>query len=349
MSTRPHSRPEQSRTEQSKTEQSKTDKSRTGRSGSENHDHETSEKKRSENEHSENEHSKIRHIKHEKHMKSSFIDHILKIFKRKKNNETSARDAIEELIEDDNTGKSIEQNECEMIGNVLDLRDILVQDIMIPRTSIISVPLTATIDEVLGKFVENQLSTILVYQDSMDNITGMLHLKDVANWIHMNKPFSVSSFMKEVLFIPPTMRTLDLLFKMKKTGIKIAVVIDEYGGVDGLVSFIDLIEEIVGDIRDATEIKHQKTKIVKNADGSIIVDGQSTFDEIKKYGNISIIPTDNDTDTIGGMLSSILGRLPVRGELVSLPEQKLEFEVLDVVPRKVKSIKIRYMKMQNTK
>ena len=280
--------------------------------------------------------------------KLSFVGRILKLFKYK-NDTTSARDTIEEIIEEDDTGQSIAQNEREMIGNVLDLRNTLVQDIMLPRTSIVSVPLTATIEEVLEKFVDNQLSTILVYQDELDNVAGILRLKDVANWIHMNKPFSVGSFIKDVLFIPPTMRTLDLLFKMKKTGIKIAVVIDEYGGVDGLVSFIALIEEIVGDIQDATEIKHQKMKVVKNADGSIIVDGQSTFEEIKKYGGISVAPNDDDIDTIGGMLSSILGRLPVRGELVTLPEQKLEFEVLSVDPRKVKSIKIRYAKTQDIK
>lgn len=280
--------------------------------------------------------------------KLSFVGRILKLFKYK-NDTTSARDTIEEIIEEDDTGQSIAQNEREMIGNVLDLRNTLVQDIMLPRTSIVSVPLTATIEEVLEKFVDNQLSTILVYQDELDNVAGILRLKDVANWIHMNKPFSVGSFIKDVLFIPPTMRTLDLLFKMKKTGIKIAVVIDEYGGVDGLVSFIELIEEIVGDIQDATEIKHQKMKVVKNVDGSIIVDGQSTFEEIKKYGGISVAPNDDDIDTIGGMLSSILGRLPVRGELVTLPEQKLEFEVLSVDPRKVKSIKIRYAKTQDIK
>ena len=146
--------------------------------------------------------------------KLSFVGRILKLFKYK-NDTTSARDTIEEIIEEDDTGQSIAQNEREMIGNVLDLRNTLVQDIMLPRTSIVSVPLTATIEEVLEKFVDNQLSTILVYQDELDNVAGILRLKDVANWIHMNKPFSVGSFIKDVLFIPPTMRTLDLLFKMK--------------------------------------------------------------------------------------------------------------------------------------
>lgn len=278
-----------------------------------------------------------------KNKKESLFSKFLKILFRK-NKKLSARDTIEELVEDNNQeeSQSIAQNEREMISNVLNLRNTLVRDMMIPRTSVVATTITDSIENILGMFVENQLSTILVYQDTLDNIIGVLRLKDVANWINMNKPFNASNFVKEVLFIPPTMRTLDLLFKMKETGIKIAVVVDEYGGVDGLVSFIDLMEEIVGDIQDATEVK--KMKITKSSDGSLIVSGQSTFDEIRKYGNIDIIPIDDDNDTIGGMLSSMLGRLPVRGELISLPDQKLEFEVLDADPRKVRSIKIKTIK-----
>ncbi len=280
---------------------------------------------------------------------NSFFKKIIKLF-RKKNKEPSARDAIEELIEDDRSeeSQSIAQNEREMIGNVLDLRDTQIQEVMISRTSIVSIPVTASIEEVLEKFVDSQVSAILVYRGTLDNVIGMLRLKDVANWINMNKPFNASNFITDVLFVPPSMRTLDLIFRMKESGIKIAVVIDEYGGVDGLVSFIDLIEEIVGDIQDATDIKHSKKKVIRNSDGTVSVDGQSTFDEIKKYGNIEIKPDDDDNDTIGGMLSSILGRVPVRGELITLPKQNFEFEVLEADPRKVKTLKIKQIKSNNT-
>ena len=274
--------------------------------------------------------------------KCSFKECILGLFRRN-NKESTVRDAIEELIEEDQVeqSQSIAKNEREMIGNVLNLRDIQVQDIMIPRVSVIAVSTMARIEEIISQFVENKINTLLVYQGTTDNILGVIKLKDVANWFHMNKPFNINLFIKEVLFVPPTMKTLDLLFKMKETGNKIAVIIDEYGGVDGLVSFIDLIEEIVGDIQDVSEIKHQKNKIIKSPDGSIIADGKSTFDEVQKYGNIKIIPDDDSNDTIGGMLSSILGRVPVRGELISIREQNLEFEILDADPRKIKKVKIR--------
>ncbi len=180
-----------------------------------------------------------------------------------------------------------------------------------------------------------------MYQGNIDNLLGVVYLKDVANWFKMNKPFNLSLFVKEILFVPPTMRSLDLLLKMRETGIKLAIIVDEYGGVDGLVSFRDIIEEIIGDIQDATEIKNQKKKVLKSSDGSVIADGRSTFEEIEKFGNIKIEPGDDDMDTIGGIISSIAGRVPVRGELITSEDGALEFEIIDADPMKIKSVKIR--------
>lgn len=277
--------------------------------------------------------------------KSSIKNFILGLVnkKYKKSCESSLRDTIEELIEEDECAEtqSIAEDEREMLENVLNLRDIRVDDIMVPRAEIKALTMSTKIEDLISEFVETQKSSILIYQGTIDNIVGVVYLKDVANWFHMNKPFNVSLFIKDVLFIPPSMRTLDLLLKMKETGIKLAVVIDEYGGVDGLVSFIDLIEEIIGDIQDASEIKHQKKKVIKGSDGSVIVDARATFDEIEKYGNVKIVAQDKTIDTIGGMIFSITGKVPVRGELIRCPSQKLEFEILDADPRKIKSLRLR--------
>ena len=213
----------------------------------------------------------------------TFLKEILqKLLFWKKSKETTLRDTIEELIEEDEGSEtqSIAEDEREMLGNVLNLRDVQVQDIMVPRVEIEAVPVTAHMEELMSKFVETQKSSIIVYQGNIDNLLGVVYLKDVANWFKMNKPFNLSIFVKEILFVPPTMRSLDLLLKMRETGIKLAIVVDEYGGVDGLVSFRDIIEEIIGDIQDATEIKNQKKKIVKSSDGSVVADGKSTFEEI---------------------------------------------------------------------
>lgn len=275
--------------------------------------------------------------------KCSFIKRCFsKIFKNK-SKELNARNAIEEIIEEEEHEpfQSIANDEKEMIGNVLDLRDTQVQDVMIPNVSIVSIPTTARIEDIITKFVENRLTTLLVYQGNTDNIIGVLHLKDVANWFHMQKPFNINLFIREVLFVPPTMKTLDLLFQMKQTGNKLAVIIDEYGCVSGLVSLMDLMEEIVGDIKDATEIKQQKNKIIISNDGSILTDGKSTFYEIEKYGNLKITPNDDFNDTIGGMITSMIGRVPVKGELISFPKQSLEFEIVDADARRIKSVRIR--------
>ena len=276
--------------------------------------------------------------------KKSLLRKVLfKLLFWRKAKEPTIRDTIEELIEEDEVSetKSIAEDEREMLGNVLNLRDVQVQDIMVPRVEIEAVAVTAHIEELISKFVETQKSTIVVYQGNIDNLLGVVYLKDVANWFKMNKPFNLSLFVKEILFVPPTMRSLDLLLKMRETGIKLAIIVDEYGGVDGLVSFRDIIEEIIGDIQDATEIKNQKKKVLKSSDGSVIADGRSTFEEIEKFGNIKIEPGDDDMDTIGGIISSIAGRVPVRGELITSEDGALEFEIIDADPMKIKSVKIR--------
>lgn len=274
---------------------------------------------------------------------SFFKKILLKLLSWKTSKESSLRDTIEELIEEDGCSdtQSIAENEREILGNVLNLRDVQVQDIMVPRVEIEALPVTTSMEELISRFVESQKSSLIVFQGNIDNLLGVVYLKDVANWFRMNKPFNLSIFVKEVLFVPPTMKSLDLLFKMRETGIKLAIVVDEYGGVDGLVSFRDIIEEVIGDIQDATEIKNQKKKVLKSSDGSVVADAKSTFSEVYKYGGIKITSGDKTIDTIGGMISSITGKVPVRGELVTSKDGSLEFEILDADPRRIKSVRIR--------
>jgi CBS domain containing-hemolysin-like protein len=211
---------------------------------------------------------------------------------------------------------------------------------MVPRVSIKALPITAKIDELLFEFVENQISTVLVYQGTIDNIIGVVYIKDVINWFRMHKPFNLSMFVRDVIFVPPTMRTLDLLLQMRETGIKISVVVDEYGGVDGCISFSDLVEEIIGDIQDADEQRNKK-KIIKNVDGSFTTDARTILSEISKNTGIKFALQDKSVDSIGGYIVSIVGKVPVRGELVLCEKSNVEFEILDADPRKIKSIKIR--------
>ncbi|MDR1488183.1 MAG: hemolysin family protein [Holosporales bacterium] len=273
------------------------------------------------------------------------VGFIARLFPRRGQSEATLREVIEELIEDnnslDNGELSIDEDEREMLGNVLNLRDIQVQDIMIPRVEIKALPITTKIEELISEFVESQVSSILVYQGTIDNIIGAVYLKDIVNWFRMNKPFNVSIFVKEILFIPPTMRTLDLLLKMKQTGIKVSVVVDEYGGVEGFVSFTDLAEEIIGDIESVEEQRHNQKKVIRNSDGTYTIDARTTIAEINKIAGINIISSDNSVDSLGGHVFSIAGKVPVRGELIFCDKQNIEFEILEADSRKIKSIKLR--------
>jgi CBS domain containing-hemolysin-like protein len=255
----------------------------------------------------------------------------------------SLREAIEEIIVEDDSSdaQSIAKNEREILGNILNLREVQVSNIMVQRIEIESITVKARLEHALAKFVESQKSSIVVYQSTIDNIVGVVYIKDLVSWFYVDRPFNISMFVKKVLFIPPTMKSIDLLFKMRETGIKTAIVVDEYGGVDGLVSFRDVIEEIIGDIQDVSEIKNQRKRVMKNSDGFVIADARSTFSEIQKLGGIKIVPDDKSIDTIGGVIASLVGRVPVRGELIVCHKQKLEFEILDADPRRVKSVKIR--------
>jgi CBS domain containing-hemolysin-like protein len=264
---------------------------------------------------------------------------------RNKAKEPSLRDAIEELIEEDSCSEtqSIAKDEREMLENVLDLKDTRVQEIMIPKVEIVSIQSTTSLDSLTSLFVKSRKSSIVIYQDTTDNVIGIVRFKDLATWTYSNGPnksFDIMQLVKEVLFVPPTMKTLDLLLSMRATGMKVAIVVDEYGDIDGLVSFYDLVEEITGDIQDAAEIENHKKRIVKASDGSIIVDARSTFEELQRYGGINITHEDSSVETIGGLILSIAGKVPARGEIITSSEQNLEFEVLNADLRRVKKIRI---------
>ncbi len=273
----------------------------------------------------------------------SFLKNIWRKFKK---NETdgSLRETIEELIEESvESVPSIESDERQLLGNVLNLRDLTAYDVMIPRADIIAVPLTATAPEVLQLFVKSGVMRILVYRENLDTVLGMLHIKDILTWQNSKKPWVIKNLIREVLFISPTMRTLDLLLKMRQTGSKMAIVVDEYGGVDGLVTFANLIEEIIGDIQDAHD-QTPSAQIEIRPDGSVIADARTTLEELNEAipHALSLNDSDEDIDTVGGLVVFLAGRVPTRGELIRHPAG-IEFEVLEADPRRVRRLCLRHV------
>lgn len=261
---------------------------------------------------------------------------------RQHESDNSLREAIEELIgEHSEVGSTIDHDERLLLGNVLNLRNLQVQDIMIPRADIVAVSLSSTLLDLKRIFSETRHSKLPVYRENLDDIVGFIDIKDIIN-LEDNENVHFKSLIKEVFFIAPSMGTLDLLFKMRQgSATKLAMVVDEYGGIDGLVTFSDLIEEIIGDIQDAQD-KEQDNQLVQRADGCIVADGRITLEELEdKLGIFLPLTVDEaEIETLGGLAVSVAGRVPVRGELLT-HKKGFDIEILDADPRRVKRICLR--------
>lgn len=281
----------------------------------------------------------------ERHPKTQTLRGFLKRFWRycrKGEHDASLRETIEELIEETNEEvPSIESDERLLLENVLSLRDLTAHDIMIPRADVIAVPDSISEAELMDQFIKTGLSWLIVYKENLDHVIGTVHTKDMLVWNYSKKPFMLKALTKDVMFISPAMRTLDLLLTMRESGMKVAVVVDEYGGVDGLVTFSQLIEEIIGDIEGDNE-QSPAPQLNWRSDGAIIADGRSTCEELDELvgHELNLIDEDEDIDTLSGLVAFLAGRVPNRGELIAHPKG-LEFEILDADLRRVKRICIR--------
>lgn len=275
----------------------------------------------------------------------SFLNRLWRRLFGRSDSDGNLRETIEELIEEsDESEDSIASDEKALLGNVLSLRDSTAQDVMIPRVDIIAVPLTVNKDELSSTIIRSRLKQILVYKDNLDEVVGMIQVKDLLSWMVSGKPYNIKTLIRDVLFIAPTLGTLDLLLKMKESGTKVALVVDEYGGIDGLVTFSDLIEEIIGDIQDAQDRDNQPL-LTQRPDGVIVADGRVTLEEIQEKFEIDLTVRDleDDIETIGGLVTSLVGRVPHRGELIKHPNG-IEIEVVDADLRRIKRLTIKGQK-----
>ena len=200
-------------------------------------------------------------------------------FFKRREGEGSLRETLEELIEEEEVADtSLAPDEREMLTNILKLRDLTAFDLMIPRAEIIGVPFESSLDEVKAAFKTNMVMRFPVYRQTLDDILGYVHLRDLLDISPKN--FKLQNHLHKIDFISPSMRVLDLLLKMRSTGEKIAIVVDEYGGVDGLVTMGDLVEEIVGDIQDVAQMTNSPD-FFHRPDGVVVVDGKMDIDEVE--------------------------------------------------------------------
>jgi CBS domain containing-hemolysin-like protein len=254
-----------------------------------------------------------------------------------------------------------------MLRNILYLRERRIADIMIPRADIVAVREDISLGELMKLFDTAGHSRLVVYGETLDEPEGMVHIRDLIVYMAANakvepkgsarrkKPLPAgldlrainlattlaeAKIIRKLIFVPPSMPAMDLLQQMQATRIHLALVVDEYGGTDGLVSIEDLVEQIVGEIDDEHD-SDQPPDIVQQADGSFIADARASLEDVTSTigEEFNIGEAGEDVDTIGGYLTWLAGRLPLRGEVISGPEP-FEIEVLDADPRRIKRVRI---------
>jgi len=254
------------------------------------------------------------------------------------------RDTIDQIIEtqaqDDEPRGDVGPHERVLLANLLKFRTLKAEDVRVPRADIVAVEAAITLEELVAIFVAQQHSRLPVYRESLDDVIGMVHVKDVIACLANAKKFELRAILRKVLFVAPAMRVLDLLLEMRRTRLHMALVVDEFGGVDGLVTIEDLVEQIVGEIEDEHDVD-EGPKLVAAPDGTLLADGRTTVEEFEhRVGSVLSDEQRAQIDTVGGLVTALAGHVPSRGELVFHPSG-LEFEVLDADPRRVKRLRVR--------
>ena len=280
----------------------------------------------------------------------------------------SMRADLKDVLEEMPPGESgFSPEESRMLKNILGLRERRVGDVMVPRADIVAVQQDIQIGELVRVFEGAAHSRLVVYNDTLDDPVGMVHIRDLIGFmtaraavapeknakrkkpfpagldlktIDLAMPLSVAKIVREILFVPPSARVMDLLARMQATRIHLALVVDEYGGSDGLVSMEDIVEQIVGEIADEHD-EDETAAVVRQPDGSYIGDARAKLEDVVAIvgSEFDIGDAAEEVDTLGGYLVTRAGRLPLRGEIIPGPGL-FEFEVLDADPRRVKRIRI---------
>jgi CBS domain containing-hemolysin-like protein len=268
----------------------------------------------------------------------------------------------------------VSATERTMLKNILALRERRIDDVMVPRTDIVAVQQEITLGELIKVFEKAGHSRLVVYNDTLDDPIGMVHIRDLIAFmagraiasgetsrrkrplpagldfkgIDLDMTLAAAKIMRELLFVPPSMPALDLLTQMQATHIHLALVVDEYGGTDGLVSMEDIVEQIVGDISDEHD-EDELPSVVRQPDGSFVADARAGLEDVTEAigADFNVDEEAKEVDTIGGYMMAKVGRLPSRGELVPGPPG-FEIEVLDADPRRIKRVRIHHSKTRNS-
>jgi CBS domain containing-hemolysin-like protein len=280
----------------------------------------------------------------------------------------SIRSDLKDVLDGGGGETGFSPKESTMLRNILSLRERRVEDVMVPRADIVAVQQDIMLGELLKVFANEEHSRLVVYDETLDDAIGMVHIRDLIAFmtatasdasvkvnakrkkplpagldlkaVNLATPLSQTRIVRDMVFAPPSMPVLDLLARMQTTRIHLALVVDEYGGTDGVVSIEDIVEQIVGDIADEHD-EHVAPAVVRQADGSFLADARASLEDVTAIvgPEFEVGDVANEVDTLAGYIATRIGRVPVRGELIPGPG-RFEIEVLDADPRRVKRLKI---------
>jgi CBS domain containing-hemolysin-like protein len=290
------------------------------------------------------------------------------------------RSTLEEALKGGGTAEAFSAEEREMLLRILRFGVLRVDDVMVPRADIIAVDENEPVRELLKTFDQAGVSRIPVFNETLDDPRGMVHIKDLMRWLmgdalgrpaiegraivkpgvapiaptdlsraDLSKSITTTKLRRNVLYVPPSMPAMNLLIRMQTTHIHMALVVDEYGGTDGLVTIEDLVEQIVGEIEDEHDVV-EAANIIDDPKGGLIAAARTPIQELEAHLGLTLIDPDGEMeiDTLGGLVFALVGRVPSRGEIVR-HATGVEFEVLDADPRRVKKIKIHRARTESQK
>jgi magnesium and cobalt transporter len=263
--------------------------------------------------------------------------------------DNSLREALEEYIQatpDEGTA-DISVHERLMLANVLKMRDLRVVDVMIPRADIVAVNINITREEFFALLAERQYSRFPVFRETLDDVIGTIHIKDIMAHLVQNKSFVVRDLVRDVPVVSPALPVSDLIMQMRENKKHMVMVVDEYGGIDGLVTIGDVIETIFGQIGDEYD-RDESDMIAPRPDGTFIIDTRLSLDEFEsRFGKHFSDEERENNDTIGGLVFAIAGHVPARGEIIRHETSPLKFEVVDGDSRRIFRLRVKNIPSAN--
>ena len=252
------------------------------------------------------------------------------------------KDVLEDLIEDNGNGtEKIDDGTKNIFKNVINLHNKCIEDVMIPRADIDAVSIETTLNDLVNFIDKTKHSRIPVFENNLDKVLGMIHIRDLFEKIQQRNTKKSTKIAKKmirkILFSSPSMKVIDLLLKMRSEQIHMAIVIDEFGGTNGIVTIEDLVEEIVGEIKDEHDFE-EVDEIKKISKKSFEISARISLEEFEKRLNVKLnIDERDEIDTLGGFIFFLLGRIPGRGEVVSY-KKNIEFTIIEADTRRIKRI-----------